>query len=112
MKILALALLFMGGLLFVAPAGAQTFARSPAPASDAAQLEMLVKKIDEQNAKIDTLSQQILRLEQQITSMRPGVMVGEATPAPTAAPASSSATDASARTANGNAHTVARGETL
>ena len=32
-----------------------------------AQLETLTKKIDEQNMKIDALSQQILKLEQQIS---------------------------------------------
>jgi LysM repeat protein len=88
---------------------AQSFARSPATPTEAAQLEALSKKIDEQNAKIDTLSQQILKLEQQIANLRPGVMVGEATPAPAAnaAPA-----EASPHPGNGNTHVVARGETL
>src|SRR5450755_1790247 len=61
---------------------AQTLARTPAPPSNAAQLEALTKKIDEQNTKIDALSQQILKLEQQIANTRPGVMIGESTPAP------------------------------
>src|SRR3954462_15095014 len=113
MKILALALLFMGGLLFVAPAGAQTFARSPAPASDAARLEALSKKIDEQNAKIDTLSQQILKLEQQISkNTRPGVMIGE-TPTPSPAATTAATTEAPKPTQqSGNNHVVAKGETL
>jgi LysM repeat protein len=85
---------------------AQTITPSPGPSGDADELQALVKKIDEQNAKIDTLSQQILKLEQQIANMRPGVMVGEATPAPTAT------TEASPHASNGNTHTVARGETL
>ena len=41
------------------------------------QLQELSKKIDEQNAKIDMLSQQILKLEQEIKNHRPGVMIGE-----------------------------------
>ena len=90
------------------------FAESPAPhqgkSADAAQLEALAKKIDEQNAKIDALSQEILKLEQQLSHSRPGVMIGEASPAPAtaAAPAASSSHPAIA----GNTHTVARGETL
>lgn len=73
-----------------------------------AQLEALTKKIDEQNTKIDALSQQILKLEQQLSSVRPGIMIGESTPPPssnmTAAPGSAAPA--------GNAHVVAKGETL
>lgn len=88
---------------------AQTLTRTPAQPSSAAQLEALTKKIDEQNAKIDALSQQILKLEQQLANARPGVMIGESTPAPTA----STAVATSPSSANaGNTHTVARGETL
>jgi LysM repeat protein len=94
------------------PANAQTFTRTPSDASTAAQLQALAKKIDEQNAKIDTLSQQILKLEQQITSARPGVMIGEATPTAAAPAASSASAESSGHAANGNVHTVARGETL
>jgi LysM repeat protein len=89
-------------------------AQSPAPeaakSAEAAQLELLTKKIDEQNAKIDALSQEILKLEQQMSHVRPGVMIGEGTPPPqsTAAPANSPSHAAVA----GNTHTVARGETL
>jgi len=92
-------------------ASAQTFARPPAPAasSESAQLQALAKKIDEQNAKIDTLSQQILKLEQQISNMRPGVMIGETTPA---ASTSSTTPAETSHSSNGNTHTVARGETL
>ena len=103
----------LGAFLFVvwscSSAFGQAFARSPAASAEATQLQALSKKIDEQNAKIDTLSQQILKLEQQISSLRPGVMVGEATPA--AAPSAAS-TEASSRPPNGNTHVVARGETL
>lgn len=92
---------------------AQTFAPTPAKSSsEATQLQALAKKIDEQNAKIDVLSQQILKLQQQLGSSRPGVMIGEATPsaAATVAPAAPAETP---RPGNGNnSHIVARGETL
>jgi LysM repeat protein len=83
------ATLFSGFSLFSA-ASAQTPAPEPLK-SDAPQLETLAKKIDEQNAKIDALSQEIVKLEQQISHIRPGVMIGENTPLPTtsAAPAES-----------------------
>jgi LysM repeat protein len=91
-------------------ASAQTPAPDAAKPAEAVQLEALAKKIDEQNAKIDALSQEILRLEQQLSHVRPGVMVGEGAPAPAnaAAPAASASHSAVA----GNTHTVARGETL
>jgi LysM repeat protein len=95
---------------------AQTFAPTPAMTpADSNQLQTLIRKLDEQNAKIDALSQQILKLEQQISNTRPGVMVGEATPVstPTTAPASAGASGtAAAAPGGGNTHTVARGETL
>jgi LysM repeat protein len=87
--------------------GAQTFARSP-DTGTATQLQALSKKIDEQNTKIDLLSQQILKLEQQLTNARPGVMIGETTPSPTSVAATEPATHGAA----GNTHVVARGETL
>jgi LysM repeat protein len=92
------------------PASAQTPAPESAKPADAAQVEALAKKIDEQNAKIDALSQEILKLEQQVAHIRPGIMIGESTPSPgtSAAPAMSSSHPAAA----GNMHTVARGETL
>src|SRR5881398_474377 len=89
------------------------FAQTPAPkadkSDDATQLEALAKKIDEQNAKIDALSQEILKLEQQVSHIRPGVMIGESTPAATGAGAPAAS---SSNPAGGNAHIVARGETL
>ncbi len=87
------------------------FGQTPAPSgSEAAQLETLTTRIEEQNTKIDALSQQILKLEQQISNMRPGVMIGESTPAPAAStiPVAAPAGPAPA----GNAHVVAKGETL
>src|SRR5438876_7700569 len=89
------------------------FAQTPAPKADkshdATQLEALAKKIDEQNTKIDALSQEILKLEQEISHIRPGVMIGEATPSSPnlAAPIASPSHPAGA-----NTHIVARGETL
>jgi len=88
-------------------------AQTPAPESAksaAAQLEALAKKIDEQNAKIDALSQEILKLEQQVSQNRPGTMIGESTPSP--ANAAAPATSPSHPAAAGNTHIVARGETL
>jgi LysM repeat protein len=99
-------------LTAVWPGVVTAFAQTPAPDSakpaEAAQVEALAKKIDEQNAKIDALSQEILKLEQQVSHIRPGVMIGESTPAPpmpgvTVTPPHPTA---------GNTHIVARGETL
>ncbi len=89
-----------------APASAQTAARS---ANDATALESLTKKIDEQNSKIDALSQQLLKLEQLVSNLRPGVMIGESAPAPagSAVPVALPVVPQS-----GNAHVVAKGETL
>jgi LysM repeat protein len=93
---------------------AQTMAPTPNQAvSQAAQLQELTKKIDEQNAKIDMLSQQILKLQLEITNHRPGVMIGESTPTtPTSTSTSTAAPEASIKADNGNSHVVARGETL
>jgi len=97
---------FLVGLICVA--SAQTPAPN-SPKSDDTQLEALAKKIDEQNAKIDALSQEILKLEQQIAHMRPGVMIGESTPSTTTPTAEAGA---QMHPAGGNTHIVARGETL
>ena len=76
--------------------------------SDAALLDALARKIDLQNAKIDTLSRQILKLEQQVSAIRPGVMIGEnPTPATTTI-----TTEAAKPPQTGNSHVVAKGETL
>ena len=82
-----------------------------------AALETILKKLDEQNTKIDLLSQQILKLEQQIAAKAPGVMIGEATPSATPAAATAVATSTAqastpANAPSGNAHVVAKGETL
>src|SRR2546430_17381002 len=88
---------------------AQTPTPKPTKAADTSQLEALAKKIDEQNVKIDALSQEILKLEQQVSHIRPGVMIGGSTPAATGAGAPAAS---SSNPAGGNAHIVARGETL
>jgi LysM repeat protein len=96
---------------------AQTMAPTPNPAvSQAAQLQELTRKIEEQNAKIDMLSQEILKLQLEITNHRPGVMIGEGTAtssaSTSAASASTPSTESSAKSGNENSHIVARGETL
>ena len=99
-------------LTAVWPGVMTAFAQTPAPESakpaDAAQVEALAKKIDEQNAKIDALSQEILKLEQQVSHIRPGVTIGESTPAPPMP----GVTVTSSHPPAGNTHIVARGETL
>ena len=70
----------------------------------------LEKKIDQINTKIDALSQQILKLEQQVS--RPGTIIGEATPGPVPNAAASASETAHSPVSNGNTHVVARGETL
>jgi LysM repeat protein len=111
-------LLILGAFFLAAHTGAiasaQTLAPTPVKPASATDLQALAKKIDEQNAKIDMLSQQILKLEQQISNMRPGVIIGESAPT-TSASATSTATPSAESphpSANGNSHIVARGETL
>ena len=108
-----LASIFCATLLFglLCVASAQTDAPKSRKSDNATQLEALVKKIDEQNAKIDALSQEILKLEQQIAHIRPGVMIGESTPS-AATPAAAVAAGSSPHPAGANTHIVARGETL
>jgi LysM repeat protein len=99
-------------LLALWTASAQSPAPEAAKSAEAVQLEALAKKIDEQNAKIDALSQEILKLEQQMSHVRPGVMIGESTPQPQSAAAPAPASSPLHAAAAGNTHTVARGETL
>lgn len=92
----------LGGLCF-----GQSPAGSPGSSADE-KLEAISRKIDEQNKKIDLLSQEILKIEQQLANTRPGVMIGEGAPNYSPSPSSSE----SAHPSNGNSHIVARGETL
>jgi LysM repeat protein len=96
--------------LALCPASAQTPTPDATKSTEAAQLEALAKKIDEQNAKIDALSQEMLKLEQQLSHVRPGVMIGEGAPSP--ANAGALASTPAHPSVGGNTHTVARGETL
>src|SRR5438270_11152445 len=105
------------GLLVLATSGvtAQTMAPTPKEAvSQTAQLQELTKKIDEQNAKIDMLSQQILKLQLQLSNQRPGVMIGEGSASTSTSTSTSTpaAAESSTKTGDGNSHIVARGETL
>jgi LysM repeat protein len=86
---------------------AQTPSNLPGGGSDE-KLDAISRKIDEQNHKIDLLSQEILKIEQQLANTRPGVLIGEGAPnySPTPTPSES------AHPQNGSSHTVARGETL
>src|SRR5207302_8166392 len=117
----------LAAFVFVALASSNSFAQTlgatpkaaatQAAANQTAQLQELTKKIDEQNAKIDMLSQQILKLQSQLSNQRPGVMIGEGTPATSISATSATSTstaiaESSTKAANGNGHVVARGETL
>ncbi|MEO7168509.1 MAG: LysM peptidoglycan-binding domain-containing protein [Spartobacteria bacterium] len=99
-----LALLVSSGLLI-----ATLPAQSPAPAAPETaptDLLSLTKKIDEQNTKIDLLSQQILRLQQEVEHL--------ALPAANALPAAPVTAEAPSPVPaqEGSTHVVARGETL
>jgi LysM repeat protein len=101
-------------LLFLAAFGVTASAQTFAPGGSdkaSAQLDALLKKVDEQNLKIDALSQQLLKMEQQISTLRPGIMIGESTPSASAASSAAASSPAGAP-ANGNAHVVTKGETL
>src|SRR5437773_9112638 len=108
-----LALIFCATFVFglLCTTSAQTAAEKSRKPDDATQLEALAKKIDEQNAKIDALCQEILKLEQQISHIRPGVMIGEKESTPSS-PAAAAPGESASQPMNGTTHTVARGETL
>ncbi len=99
-RLRSFALVFFA-LCFLIRAEAQSPA--PSPGSEANELLNLSKKIDEQNLKIDLLSQQILKLQQEIEHPR-ALSVDHATPSATAA--------STPLPADANTHVVARGETL
>lgn len=89
-------------LCFLIRVEAQSPAPSP-PGSESSELLNLSKKIDEQNLKIDLLSQQILKLQQELEHPR-ALSVDHAAPSATAA--------STPLPADANTHVVARGETL
>lgn len=88
--------------LFAASAPGQT-----PPSSEAAQLATLSKKIDEQNVKIDALSQQILKLQQEVAQAK-----ASANPAMVGVPEETPAAATPIPAGNGNTHVVTKGETL
>lgn len=98
-----LAILFLSSLVAL-QAPAQKASPAAGASSESAQLLSLSRKIDEQNTKIDLLSQQILRLQQQIEHPK-ATALGSPLPA---VPGESTPT----AIANGSTHVVARGETL
>lgn len=85
----------------------QSDAQNPTPAAGASaetsELLSLSKKIDAQNIKIDLLSQQILRLQQEIEHPK-ATSLGSPVPTLTEGAATTAA--------SGATHVVARGETL
>src|SRR5437764_846920 len=103
----AVALLTLLNVLILgASASAQTFAGNDKTEKT---LEALSKKIDEQNVKIDTLSQQILKLEQQLSKSRPGVMIGETpSPSPATSTTAAEAPKPAPTQQSGNSHVVAK----
>src|SRR5437763_10447885 len=94
-------------LLFV---GAGALAQSPQGSPSPGEMAALEKKVDQINTKIDALSQQILKLEQQVSG--PGTIIGETTPSPAPSAAASAGETAHAPASNGNTHVVARGGPL
>src|SRR5438477_3705788 len=79
-KVLSMKRFALGSFTFLFAAMIYTTAPAQLPSGDrseVARLDELARKIDLQNAKIDTLSRQILKLEQQISAIRPGVLIGE-----------------------------------
>jgi LysM repeat protein len=89
---------------------AAAFAQTPQPSSAPGEMLTLERKIDELNAKIDALSQHILKVEQQVS--RPGMLIGETSPSPVPNAATPATESAHPSPANGTTHVVARGETL
>src|SRR5438309_2515519 len=112
----------LAAFVFVALASSNSFAQTlgatpkatatQTAANQTAQLQELTKKIDEQNAKIDMLSQQILKLQLQLSNQRPGVMIGEGAPSTSTSTSTPAAAEPSAKAGDDNSHIVARGETL
>ena len=103
--------LFALSFLFAAMICTTAPAQTPSgDKSEAALLEALTKKIDLQNAKIDALSQHILKLDQHVSAIRPGVIIGESPAPATTTTTSTEAPKAPPQT--GNSHVVAKGETL
>lgn len=83
-------------------------AQNPTP-SVTAELMALSKKVDEQNVKIDALSQQILKLQQEVMHAHGSAAASNMVGVPNAEDEGAAPP---APAATGNSHVVARGETL
>jgi LysM repeat protein len=87
--------------------GALCLTMVPAQAQDKATLATLSRKIDDQNIKIDALSQQILKLQEEVALLHSG------SAAPVAKSVDETSTPSSLATPeSGPTHVVTRGETL
>jgi LysM repeat protein len=93
--------LVCGGLLAASAPGQTSL--SP----EAAQLSALSKKIDEQNVKIDALSQQILKLQQEVARAK-----ASANPALVGVPEEPASAATPIPAGSSNTHVVTKGETL
>src|SRR5436190_19695764 len=102
-RVAVASLILLSALMLCANASAQTFAGND---KSEKMLEALSKKIDDQNAKIDTLSQQILKLEQAMAkNTRPGVIIGETpSPSPAATTPAAAAEGPKPTQQSGNSH--------
>ena len=104
--------------LAIFPVLLQAQSPPPPPEVEPVRFDQLARKLDEANTKIDALSQQLLKVEQQLTTMsKPGVMIGEPTPAappvtPSAAGTMSDPAKPVAPASSSNSHVIAKGETL
>lgn len=98
---------FFALTLLVSCALLPAFLSAQTPATESGELLALSKKIDEQNLKIDALSQQILKLQQTIER-------GKITASPTTVgvPDAESTAATPLPAAAGNSHVVVHGETL
>lgn len=102
--------LFLLPLLAIFAGLAISGAPAQSPPNDAAAISALTKRIEEQNVKIDALSQQILKLQQTVAELSPHVAA--ASSASSSASTARETTSAPVAAGNGPTHVVTRGETL
>lgn len=100
------------GLCLTLGAAAQTATPAAATGSESQEILSLMQKIDQQNIKIDLLSQQILRLQQEIEHPGTKTTTGSAVSAPVATAVAPAPTAAPVAAGSENTHVVAKGETL
>ena len=98
---------FLAMLAFHSLLATSAFAQeaSPPENAEASQLLNLSRKIEQQNVKIDLLSQQILRLQQELEHPAAGATASAPRATETSVPTASAVP-------NGRTHVVAKGETL